>query len=289
MRGNRKLLAIASPDRHAMQTAVSKAILLAGHHGAEIEVLVYRDRATQDQASVGQLLDEFAAPAIARGLHIYATSIGGKSMREALFDYVREANPDWVVKTSEPRPLRRSPVPNLDWDLIHECPVPFLLSKSAGWAEAPVLLAVIEPLLDGISGPRLDPHTMDFSHGLARALDGTLHVVHAYQAAKLTNPPSMGNAVTYLPRAVLRLRADLLVMSTELASSRVLPLSGVTAARVAPLMQCDLLILKSRPTTGASSVTSNPRLLGKPKSAPGDAYRAAAQLSESASIGVLGP
>jgi universal stress protein E len=73
-----------------------------------------------------------------------------------------------------------------DWELLRLSPVPVLLVKRPGLYRRPVVLAAVDPDHRYAKPARLDREILRAGAGLAGALHGALHVVHAYSPLPLT-------------------------------------------------------------------------------------------------------
>jgi universal stress protein E len=67
-----------------------------------------------------------------------------------------------------------------DWELLRLSPVPVLLVKTRGTYRNPVVLAAVDPGHTFSKPAKLDQRILVASSTLTRALQGTLHVLHAY-------------------------------------------------------------------------------------------------------------
>ncbi len=73
-----------------------------------------------------------------------------------------------------------------DWELLRLAPLPVLLVKRGGLYRHPRVLAAVDPDQRYAKPAQLDRDILEAGALLARALRGTLHVVHAYSPLPLT-------------------------------------------------------------------------------------------------------
>src|SRR5690606_21817246 len=89
--------------------------------------------------------------------------------------------PILVVKDTHYHPtLKRSLLSNTDWNLIRSCPAPLLLVKPREVAEAPVVLAAVDPLHEHDKPAELDRAILSFAKEMTQVLGGVLHVIHSF-------------------------------------------------------------------------------------------------------------
>jgi len=173
-----------------------------------------------------------------------------------------------------------------DWELLRQSGVPLLLVKRPGVYRRPVVLAAVDPDHRYAKPERLDREILQASAVFARALRGTLHVVHAYSPLPLTaytrgtlsedivrdmQRRSARAAAEKLERLVRPLRVPasrqhliprhpsdaieqaaaetdsaVIVMGALARSGLKRLLIGNTAERVLDHLSCDLLVVKPR-------------------------------------------
>jgi universal stress protein E len=168
-----------------------------------------------------------------------------------------------------------------DWDLVRCCPLPLLLVKGAKPYHRSAVLSAVDPVRTHTKPADLDAEILRFGSGLATALGGALHAVHAYnfadaaadlaaqggsvltqeavtaQASEPVNQllDKMGMPVEHrhvvegqTPDAVegvMRdLEAQILVMGAISRSGAKRLLIGDTAERMLDRITCDILIVK---------------------------------------------
>jgi universal stress protein E len=106
-----------------------------------------------------------------------------------------DLSPGLIVKdTHYHSALSRSLFTNTDWHLIRESRRPLLLVKPAGWHEEPRVLAALDPGQARGKPDELDAAILEVAERMRAALNGDLHVLHAFDTAALiaasVSPPS---------------------------------------------------------------------------------------------------
>jgi universal stress protein E len=173
-----------------------------------------------------------------------------------------------------------------DWELLRRAPVPVLLVKRHGLYRRPLVLAAVDPDRRYAKPARLDRDILAAGAGIAAALRGSLHVVHAFSpvplsaythgtlsediladmqrrsartaAAKLERlagragiPAARRHLIARHPsdaieQAAAETKSALVVMGALARSGLRRLLIGNTAERVLDHLACDLLVVKPR-------------------------------------------
>jgi nucleotide-binding universal stress UspA family protein len=187
------ILVVVDPSARGPQSAVDKATHLARRLGASVEMIicdiastfhdpvvpVYPRAEASSNAKLLDLLESHAAPARALGLNVAHRLIHGKSLNDALLNYIRDSNADLVVKDSHSL-AKQALLTKTDWHLSRGCPVPLLLTKNRVWNEPPAIMAVVDPHLANKPAAALDRHILDSAASLAGQLFADLHVLHTF-------------------------------------------------------------------------------------------------------------
>lgn len=191
-RAPRRLLVVADPAARS-QPALAKAARLARALGARVEVYACDYRAELAGPGAGRAAARRRA--LAAGTAALA-SLARRHLRQVrarvryelgqprvarILAEVRRTRPDLVVVDSHFHPgLRRALFGPADWPLIRDCPAPLLYAKPARWHAAPRVAAAVDPLHPADPHARLDRELVAAARALARALKGSLAVVHAW-------------------------------------------------------------------------------------------------------------
>ena len=202
MRRLDRILAVVDPTVDA-QPAVAKAARLARASGAVLELFIcdfdpaLSGRPLADTEAVRTLREEFLAERAeyledlademrAGGLAVETHVHWGNPLYRGILARIQESTPDLIVKDTHYHSLlRRTLFSNTDWQLVRACPVPLLLAKSGEWPAQLRLLAAVDPGHLADKPAALDHDILDFATLLAKAVDGEVHVVHAFFPAAL--------------------------------------------------------------------------------------------------------
>jgi len=173
-----------------------------------------------------------------------------------------------------------------DWELLRLAPLPVLLVKRGGAYRRPKVLAAVDPDQRYAKPAQLDRGILEAGDLLARALKGSLHVVHAYsplpltaythgtlsqdivadmqrrsaraageKLQRLTAPAGIPAARRHLiarhasdaiEQAAATTHSAVVVMGALARSGLKRLLIGNTAERVLDHLRCDLLVIKPR-------------------------------------------
>ena len=164
---------------------------------------------------------------------------------------------------------------NDSWQLVRHCPVPLLLVKNNQWSANAKVLAAIDPMHNHDKPRALDKKIMSGAQILSEALEGELHVVHAYaEAARPFAPAGLIKAehsqaltefladysvpenrlhfvdatpIMALEKEADELSPDIIAMGAMSRSRLSELLIGSTAEQVLDFINTDILILKSVP------------------------------------------
>lgn len=197
---NRILAAVKDPMARSLP-AVIKATQLARAFGARLELFHVVDSSTYtDMLGITQSsalkavcdlqeqyrsrLERIAARA---RLHTPTVTVAVESDYPAYEAIVRRAmatRADLIVVEQHER---RSLVPGLlrlpDWELLRLSPMPVLLVKTARPYRRPTVLSAVDPAHAFAKPTDLDESILQVAAGVAGALKGQLHAVHAYHAS----------------------------------------------------------------------------------------------------------
>jgi universal stress protein E len=172
-----------------------------------------------------------------------------------------------------------------DWELLRTSPIPVLLVKSSQPYDHPVVLAALDPSHVFAKPVKLDEVILGAAGRLCRALQGTLHAVHAYAPMPVTIEPiasieALGALPTLpqraaqarkdmtrtirgrvprarqhlladiaaeaIPQTARKIGASIVVMGAVSRSGLKRMLIGNTAERVLNELPCDVLVVKPK-------------------------------------------
>lgn len=193
-----RILAVLDPTTDR-QPALERAAWLARRSGALLELFV----CDYDQYLAGERI--FDSESLARARHALIEKHLGNlreharrlakqhvdtvvdarwdhPLHEGIARKVRDSKPDLVFKdTHYHATLSRSVFSNTDWGLIRCCPAPLWLVKPHPMSEVPRIVAAVDPLHEHDKPAALDHSILEAAAGLRAAVDGELHLMHAYE------------------------------------------------------------------------------------------------------------
>ncbi len=192
------ILVIVDPTIAGVQPAIAKAHALAKRLEAGVELLACDTeysremRLAAEWAPTGNappvdalpaMLDRWAAPLRADGVHVETHAVAGDSLHERILSWMRNSPADLVVKDTHHHSVAKRTftfMTNTDWNLIDACPLPLLLTKAARWGAPPVIAAAVDPGHANDPLAALDHRILDVATTLARRFDAQPHAIHAY-------------------------------------------------------------------------------------------------------------
>lgn len=196
-----RILAVIDPTVE-VQDGVAKAARLARASGAALELFVcdfdpaltgepffdtdtLRLQREKFMAERRADLERLAVELRTSGLEVTTHVHWDNPLHAGILRRVQEFAPDLVVKdTHHHSALRRTLFTNTDWTLLRRCPVPLLLTKRE-WSAQPRIVAALDPGHHGDKPAALDGDILDAALLLARTLQGSVAVVHAFFPARL--------------------------------------------------------------------------------------------------------
>ena len=192
----RILVAVKDPAAKPL-TAVRKGAQLAHAYGAHLELFhgittpLFVDGYSLQNSLAGietklraasvRQLEKIASTLRRGGLEVSVSVTWDYPVYEAIVRHSRRSNADLIVAERHAGPHVLPGMLQLtDWELLRTSPVPVLLVKTASPYNNPVVLAAIDPTHACAKPAKLDDEILATGAGIARALDGQLHAVHAY-------------------------------------------------------------------------------------------------------------
>ncbi len=221
------------------------------------------------------------------GLRVSTSAEWDYPAHEAVLRAAAHADADLIVAEQHAgRHLAAGLLRLTDWELLRLAPLPVLLVKRGGLYRRPRVLAAIDPDQRYAKPAQLDRDILEASALFARALRGSLHVVHAYsplpltaythgtlsqdivddmwrrsaraaaeKVERLTAPAGIPatrrhliprHASDAIEQAAAETHSALVVMGAIARSGLRRLLIGNTAERVLDHLPCDLLVIKPR-------------------------------------------
>jgi len=189
------LVAVKNPDRRR-HASVDKAIRLAKTLGASIEFYhsisepVFLDIQPLTGTSVAEIrrealtlrqkrLDTYIDRACRAGVESSATVEWDYPPHEAVVRRAVRCRADLIVAECHEGPRRQWLMRLTDWELLRASPVPVLLLKSSRPWRRNIVLAAVDPAHAHAKPSRLDSLIVEKGRQLAKALKGTMHLMHA--------------------------------------------------------------------------------------------------------------
>ena len=214
------ILVVVDPTAE-VHSAVAKGALLAEAFRARLELYICDTkaaRAARFAAHVSQspkepfvsdmkaVLEKLAGPLRARGLDVTTETECADPLHAALIQRTKHTSADLVVKDTHHHSLaRRTFLTNTDWELIRNCAVPLLLTRTAAWTAHPRIVAAIDPGHTNDKPLLLDHRILEHAAALARHLGGELHAAHAYLPLSI-----IAEATTASPPMVMAVPPEIL-------------------------------------------------------------------------------
>jgi universal stress protein E len=197
MRAIRRILfAVKNPDSRK-QRGIDKAIHIAKHLGASIELYhaistpVFLDLQPLTGTTLGELrrealelrtrrLEAHAARADARGVAVTCKVQWDYPPHEAIVRRATQSGADLIIaECHEGSRLKPWLMHLTDWELLRTSQVPVLLLKNTRLYQRPVILAAVDPSHLHAKPAQLDAEILAAGEGLAASLRGSFHTVHA--------------------------------------------------------------------------------------------------------------
>lgn len=195
----KKLLVIIEPD-HDAQPALDKALKIARHADAALELLVcdysayledgyyfdpmHAEKLRKEHIEQNlKLLEEMAGVIRQQGFTVTVDARWGKPPYEKIIDKVLESEPDLLIQSTRHHDkIARLLLSHQDWQLLRFCPCPVLLVKDKPWASPPVVLVSVDPTHANDKPASLDYRLVETGDALSRLFKGEVHLFHsAYQ------------------------------------------------------------------------------------------------------------
>ena len=191
-----RILAVVDPTASA-HPSVERAAWLARHAPAHIELFISDyAREVADPRSHGvaavearkavvdrhlKRLEQLAAPLRGEGLTVDVHARWDQPLHDSIVRRAEEFAADVVVKdTHFHSVLKRSIFSNTDWSLIRNCAATLWLVKPRAPGQKPCFVAAVDPLHERDKPAELDKRILATGQSLCGALNGELHVFHAF-------------------------------------------------------------------------------------------------------------
>lgn len=196
---SRNILCVLEFDNYP-ELVMDRAIWIAKSHNCELRLLVCdpvtdllgesfvyllesQDIAESIDESRDEAIRSLVAKAEATGLGVTLNISTERNVAEVVRREADACRPDYVVKgTHYHSPSERATLSHVDWDLIRELDYPLWIVKPGDWAEAPVIIAAVDPVHAHDKPAHLDNRIIDRAHSIADTYGGRMLVVHTFQS-----------------------------------------------------------------------------------------------------------
>lgn len=205
----RRILIAVAGDR-SPRRMLDRAISIARRTGASLDIfhaiadpvvtLAVRGRGAKrgvDAAMEAQTkrrmqrLEKLAAAVRAGGIPCTASCSWDYPAHEAIVRHARKTRADLVVVESQRHRFGANLfMAHTDWELIRTCEIPLLIVRQSGEYKRPTIVAALDPSHQNAKPAALDRRLVAAGARLAGALDGELHVMHAYLPFSFLAPAS---------------------------------------------------------------------------------------------------
>jgi universal stress protein E len=177
-----KILVIIDPTSNR-QPALARARQLARFFGASLELFVCYTDSKQESQVDRRVVEGQLNKLRAAGIKCTAELASEEVLHTGIVRKVLRSEPSLVIKDTHPHTLlRRSWLPNTDWQLIRLCPAPLLFVRPEPWHSRPPRIATaVDVAQPGEKPAQLDHSLLSAAETFALAIGGELHAVHAYQ------------------------------------------------------------------------------------------------------------
>ena len=191
-KNKRVVLVVVDPTASA-HPSIERAAWLARHEPVQIELFI-SDHAqsrtgTDDvRASAGERhrsrLEQLAAPLRAEGFTVAVDARWDFPLHDSIVRKTVDSGADLVIKdTHYHSVLKRSIFSNTDWSLIRNCGATLWLVKPRPPGQRPCFVAAVDPLHEHDKPAGLDGRILETAQALGGALNGDVHVFHAFDVA----------------------------------------------------------------------------------------------------------
>jgi universal stress protein E len=179
--------------------AVERAGWLARHEPIRIELYIsdYDPRLTESRPGGTaeearailvdrhrRRLEQIAEPLRAEGLTVVVDARWDYPLHDSIVRKAQDVGADLVIKdTHYHSVLKRSIFSNTDWSLIRNCAAALWLVKPRQPGQRPCFVAAVDPLHERDKPAELDNRIVATAQALGGALNGEVHVFHAFDVA----------------------------------------------------------------------------------------------------------
>jgi universal stress protein E len=199
MADQKRVLVVVDPTA-SFHPCVERAAWLARHSPTRIELFISdhapqvtdpRSPSTAADVARGAIVDrhhkrleQLAAPLRREGLTVDLDARWDSPLHDSIVRKAEELGADLVLKdTHFHSVLKRSIFSNTDWTLIRNCAATLWLVKPRPPGQKPCFVASVDPLHERDKPAGLDKRILSTAQELGSALQGEVHVFHAFDVA----------------------------------------------------------------------------------------------------------
>jgi len=195
-KNTRVVLVVVDPTASA-HPSIERAAWLARHEPAQIELFIsdYAPQAAQSRTGTADVrasvverhrsrLEQLAEPLRAEGIAVAVDARWDYPLHDSIVRKTVDSGADLVIKdTHYHSVLKRSIFSNTDWSLIRNCGATLWLVKPRPPGQRPCFVASVDPLHERDKPAGLDNRILATARALGSALNGDVHVFHAFDVA----------------------------------------------------------------------------------------------------------
>jgi universal stress protein E len=196
---NKRVLVVVDPTATS-HPSIERAAWLARHTPTHIELFIsdyaphlvdsrsHGAAARDARAAVlerhRKRLEHLAAPLRGSGLAVDIDTRWEYPLYDSIVRKAEESAADIVIKDTHFHPaVKRAIFSNTDWSLIRNCAATLWLVKPRPPGQKPCFVAAVDPLHERDKPAELDKRILATARALSGALNGEVHVFHAFDVA----------------------------------------------------------------------------------------------------------
>ena len=197
MKSKQKILVVVESD-YEPALVVKRAAWLAKLMNCDIQLLlcdpttnplpigiIPSDKASEMERAIQEvqekLANEYADIVRQAGVNVTTEIVDERPIAEAVLERAEAGKPMFVMKgTKYHSEAQRSMLVDTDLHLARACPYPLWFVRSSQFAEAPLIVAAVDPMHSHDKPAALDDAIIQMAKSIAGPLDGKVHLFHTY-------------------------------------------------------------------------------------------------------------
>ena len=197
MAKNKRVVLVVIDPTASAHPSIERAAWLARHEPVQVELFIsdYAPQVAQSRAGTADVranvverhrirLEQLAQPLRAEGIAVAVDARWDYPLHDSIVRKTVDSGADLVIKdTHYHSVLKRSIFSNTDWSLIRNCGATLWLVKPRPPGQRPCFVAAVDPLHAHDKPAGLDNRILATARALAGALNGDVHVFHAFDVA----------------------------------------------------------------------------------------------------------